>query len=98
MTDLLERINTGVQASPTELSGSDLAKDALRCRTHDNSLVLCAVSDISDEDALDTMFVTYIHCFYGTQFISDLGVPHLYAVPIDETGKPLTSDQLRSAM
>lgn len=98
MTDLLERINTGRHASPIELSGSDLAKDALRGRTHDNSLVLCAVSDISDEDALDTMFVTYIHCFYGTQFISDLGVPHLYAVPIDETGNPLTASELRSAM
>ncbi|MGP5656759.1 hypothetical protein [Psychrobacter celer] len=97
MTDLLERINTGRHASLTELSGSDLAKDALRGRTHDSSLVLCAVSDISDEDAMNELFVTFIYCFHGTQFVSDLGVPHLYAVLIDETGKSLTIDDLRSA-
>ena len=98
MTGLLEQINTGVQASPIELSGSDLARDALIDCAHDSSLVLCAVSDISDVDALHEMFVTYIHCFHGTQFISDLGIPHLYAVPVSETGKPLTSSELRRAM
>ncbi|MBE0440573.1 hypothetical protein ACT3RN_00805 [Psychrobacter sp. AOP5-GZ1-6] len=98
MTGLLERINTGRHASPIELSGSELAKDALRGRNHDDSLILCAVSDVSDADAIDEMFVTYIHCFHGTQFISDLGVPHLYAVPVSETGNPLTSSELRRAM
>lgn len=96
MSQLLELVNNGSHAS--ELSGSDLAKDALRGCTHDNSLMLCAVSDTSDADALNTMFVTYIHCFYGTQFISDLGVPHLYAVPVSEAGEPLTMNELRRAI
>lgn len=98
MTDLLERINTGRHASPTELSGSELTKHGLAGRAHQDNLMLCAVSDISDEDAMNELFVTFIYCFHGTQFVSDLGVPHLYAVLIDETGKPLTMDDLRSAM
>lgn len=97
MTGLLERINTGVQASPIELSGSELTKHGLAGRAHQDNLMLCAVSDISDEDAMNELFVTFIYCFHGTQFVSDLGVPHLYAVLIDETGKPLTIDDLRSA-
>lgn len=96
MEQLLELVNNGSHAS--ELSGSALAKDALRGCTHDNSLIPCAVSDTSDADALDTMFVTYIHCFYGTQFISDLGVPHLYAVPVSEAGEILTGSELRGTM
>ena len=98
MSDLLDLVNTGKRASPTELVGSELTKHGLAGRAHQDNLMLCAVSDISDEDALDKLFVTFIVCFYGTQFISDLGVPHLHAVLIDETGKPLTSDELRSAI
>lgn len=98
MSDLLELVNAGSHAGPIELSGSELTKHGLSGRAHQDNLILCAVSDTSDADALDTMFVTYIHCFYGTQFISDLGVPHLHAVLIDETGNPLTSAELRSAM
>lgn len=98
MSQLLDLVNAGEQASPIELSGSELTKHGLAGRAHQDNLMLCAVSDISDEDAMDELFVTFIYCFYGTQFISDLGVPHLHAVLIDETGKPLTMGDLRSAM
>lgn len=98
MSDLLDLVNTGKRASPTELVGSALTKSLLLERESDDKLILCAVSDLDDEDAISELFVTYIRTANHKYFVSDFGITWLHAIAIDPKGKPLTSDELRSAM
>ena len=98
MSDLLELVNAGSHAGPIELSGSALTKSLLLERKNDDNLILCAVSDLDDEDAISELFITYIRTANHKYFVSDFGITWLHAIAIDTKGNPLTSDELRSAM
>ena len=98
MEQLLELVNNGSHASPIELSGSALTKAFLLERENDDNLILCAVSDLDDEDAINELFVTYIRTANAKYFVSDFGIPWLHAIAIDTKGNPLTSDELRGTM
>ena len=83
------------EAPPKPLTGSDLCFEKLR---NSKKLVICAVSDISDERAIKRLqdgdtFVRVIKDCNPTpyHFIDTYGIRHGFAVPLnDETGEPLT--------
>ena len=80
---------------PKELKGSDLCFEKLR---NGKKLVMCAVSDLSDERAIKRLedgddFIRIIKdCGQAPyHFIDVRGIIHGFAVPLnDETGEPLT--------
>lgn len=80
---------------PKELTGSDLCFEKLR---NGKKLVMCAVSDLSDEKAIkrlqdgDTCIRVIKDCDPAPyHFIDTHGIRHGFAVPLnDETGEPLT--------
>lgn len=80
---------------PKELKGSDLCFEKLR---NGKKLVMCAVSDLSDEKAIkrlqdgDNCIRVIKDCDPAPyDFIDTHGIRHGFAVPLnDETGEPLT--------
>lgn len=80
---------------PKPLKGSDLCFEKLR---NGKKLVMCAVSDLSDEKAIkrlkdgDTCIRVIKDCDPAPyHFIDTHGIRHGFAVPLnDETGEPLT--------
>lgn len=80
---------------PKELKGSDLCFEKLR---NGKKLVMCAVSDLSDEKAIKRLqdgdyCIRVIKDCDPTpyHFIDTHGIRHGFAVPLnDETGEPLT--------
>lgn len=80
---------------PKELKGSDLCFEKLR---NGKKLVMCAVSDLSDEKAIkrledDNGCIRIIKDYDPApyHFIDTHGIRHGFAVPLnDETGEPLT--------
>ena len=87
------------EAPPKPLTGSDLCFEKLR---NSKKLVICAVSDISDERAIKRLqdgdtFIRVIKDCNPTpyHFIDTYGIRHGFAVPLnDETGEPLTESIL----
>ena len=83
------------EAPPKPLTGSDLCFEKLR---NGKKLVMCAVSDLSDEKAIkrlqdgDTCIRVIKDCDPTPyHFIDTHGIRHGFAVPLnDETGEPLT--------
>ena len=84
---------------PKELTGSDLCFEKLRSG---KKLVICAVSDLSDEEAIKRLeysdgCIRIIKDCDPTlyHFIDTHGIRHGFAVPLnDETGEPLTASIL----
>ena len=87
------------EAPPKPLTGSDLCFEKLR---NGKKLVMCAVSDLSDEKAIkrlkdgDTCIRVIKDCDPAPyHFIDVHGIRHGFAVPLnDETGEPLTESVL----
>ena len=75
----------------SELTGSDLCREML---ARGDKYVMCAISDVSDADALDSMVVDnamssnedWFDCFDGRLW--------KYAVPINNQGEPLTASEV----
>ena len=77
-----------------ELKGSDLCFKKLKSG---KKLVICAVSNLSDEKAIERNFIRVIKdCDPAPyHFIDTHGIRHGFAVPLDdETGEPLTESVL----
>ena len=77
-----------------ELKGSDLCFKKLKSG---KKLVICAVSNLSDEKAIERNFIRVIKdCDPAPyHFIDTHGIRHGFAVPLnDETGEPLTESIL----
>ena len=75
---------------PKPLTGSDLCFEKLR---NGKKLVMCAVSDLSDEKAIKRNCIRVIKdCGPAPYHFVDVhGIRHGFAVPLnDETGEPLT--------
>lgn len=93
LCSLFERID--FEQPPKPLTGSDLCFEKLR---NGKKLVMCAVSDLSDEKAIkrledDNGCIRIIKdCDPAPyHFIDTHGIRHGFAVPLnDETGEPLT--------
>lgn len=87
------------EAPPKPLTGSDLCFEKLR---NGKKLVMCAVSDLSDEKAIkrlqdgDNCIRIIKDCDPAPyHFIDVHGIRHGFAVPLnDETGEPLTESVL----
>ena len=87
------------EAPPKELKGSDLCFEKLR---NGKKLVMCAVSDLSDEKAIkrlqdgDNCIRIIKYCDPAPyHFIDTHGIRHGFAVPLnDVTGEPLTESIL----
>ena len=82
------------EVPPKPLSGSDLCFKKLKSG---KKLVVCAVSDLSDEKAIERFCIRVIKdCGPAPyHFIVTHGIRHGFAVPLDdETGEPLTESVL----
>lgn len=74
-------------------AGSALLKPILQAASHGTSL-LCAVSNVSDADALSDMFLVHIVIVNRMSFISALGMTYRHAIAVSPKGKPLTGEQI----
>ena len=86
--------NFNEKQPPKELKGSDLCFKKLKSG---KKLVVCAVSDLSDEKAIERCCIRVIKdCDKAPyHFIDTNGIRHGFAVPLnDETGEPLTESVL----